>query len=700
MNKKLEVRNLQISFRTQNGTLKAVRGIDFAMEKGETLAIVGESGSGKSVTAKAVLGILSRNSIVESGEIIYEGRDLLKLTQDEFDELRGNRISMIYQDPLSSLDPIMRVGDQMTEAALVNGKINRKRSRKMFREKMSALEKAMGGAGIGEAKVSGIMKELSGLIPAACTLRTDYERAREYGEAAVFSCGQLMLAVRKGDEALIREEQGYLEERLRKAENPLLFPDARRVKKLMGELPGSAGELQELLEKALRSGEPDFLAFAYAQETGEVPERNTEDMADWNRALQSASWQETLQEIRAGIYQALRHSNEAYRGKRQEARKLTERYLPLFEQENLDIGACKRAVREMNRAVNGSINPLNVTKTASATTFASTMKHSMNRYAAGVPGNKKEERRVKRDTRRYERKFKGEKDAPRVIPPMLTNLELTRRTMLRAMNSLLEDYIKDDFTAEWLEAETSHMLEWLEDQGDAMVKRISKQYAYDNAIRIMEEVGIAEPRKRFEQYPFEFSGGMRQRIVIGIAIAANPDILICDEPTTALDVTIQSQILELINDLKQRHNLTVIFITHDLGVVANMADKVGVMYAGKLVEYGLADDIFYEPAHPYTWALLSSMPDLDTSERLEAIPGTPPNMIYPPKGDAFAARNKYAMAIDFQEEPPRFELSKTHWAASWLLHPKAPKTEIPRIVMERIERMKKLEEEALEYERQ
>ncbi len=690
MNKKLEVRNLQISFRTQNGLLKAVRGIDFTIEKGETLAIVGESGSGKSVTAKAILGILSQNSIVESGEIIYEGRDLLKLTQNEFDELRGNRISMIYQDPLSSLDPIMRVGDQMTEAALVNGKINRKRSRKMFRGKLSALEKAMCGAGIGEARVSKIMKALSGLIPTACTIRTDYERAREYGEAAAFSCEQLTLAVRRGDAALIRQEQGYLEERLKKAENPLLFPDAGRIEKLMGELPGSVDELQEALAKALKSEEPDYLALAYARESGVIPERNTDNMADWNRALQTDSWQETIQEIRSGIYQALSHSNEAYREKRQEARQLTEKYLPLFEQEKLDIGACKRAAREMCKAVNGSINPLNVTKTASATTFASTMKHCLKRYAAGVPGNKKEERRIKHDTKRYERKFKGEKDVPKVIPPMLVNLELTRKSMLQTMNSLLEDYARDEFTSEWLETETTHMLKWLEYQGNAMVKKVSRQYAYDNAIRIMEEVGIAEPRKRFEQYPFEFSGGMRQRIVIGIAIAANPDILICDEPTTALDVTIQSQILELINDLKRKHNLTVIFITHDLGVVANMADKVGVMYAGKLVEYGLVDDIFYEPAHPYTWALLSSMPDLDTTQRLEAIPGTPPNMIYPPKGDAFAARNKYAMDIDFHEEPPRFELSETHWAATWLLHPKAPKIEVPRIVTERIERMKKL----------
>ena len=217
---------------------------------------------------------------------------------------------------------------------------------------------------------------------------------------------------------------------------------------------------------------------------------------------------------------------------------------------------------------------------------------------------------------------------------------------------------------------------------------MTRRMAKVRALKLLEEVGISEPSIRYKQYPFEFSGGMRQRIVIAIALAANPDILICDEPTTALDVTIQSQILELINKLKAERHLSVIFITHDLGVVANMADRIAVMYAGKIVEYGTAEDVFYDPRHPYTWALLSSMPDLDTKEKLEAIPGTPPNMIFPPKGDAFAARNKYAMEIDFEEQPPMFEISPTHSAATWLLHPDAPKVDPPKIVTDRIRRMK------------
>ncbi len=211
--------------------------------------------------------------------------------------------------------------------------------------------------------------------------------------------------------------------------------------------------------------------------------------------------------------------------------------------------------------------------------------------------------------------------------------------------------------------------------------KMPKDVAKQRAIELMQSVGIPEAEKRYNRYPFQFSGGMRQRIVISIALANNAEILICDEPTTALDVTIQGQILELINDLKKEKKLTVIFITHDLGVVANVADRIAVMYAGKIVEVGKTEEVFYNPKHPYTWALLSSMPNLATSRKLDAIAGTPPNMIYPPKGDAFAPRNQYAMEIDFIEEPPMFKVTDTHYAATWLLHPDAPKVTPPSAVV-------------------
>ena len=328
----LEVKDLAISFKTQYGILKAIRGVNFELQKGETLAIVGESGSGKSVTSRAIMGLLAGNSIYEDGEILYGGKDLTKMPEELFHEVRGSKIAMIFQDPMSSLNPIVKIGKQIEESLLIKLKMPR----------------------------------------------------------------------------------------------------------------------SKLKEKA---------------------------------------------------------------------------------------------------------------------------------------------------------------------------------------------------------------------------------------IELMREVGIPQAEKRYHQYPFQFSGGMRQRIVIAIALANNAEILICDEPTTALDVTIQAQILDLINNLKKERNLSVIFITHDLGVVANVADRVAVMYAGKIVEKGKVEEIFYHSQHPYTWALIQSMPDLSTkAEKLEAIQGTPPNMVFPPKGDAFAPRNKFAMEIDFEEQPPYFKVSETHYAATWLLHENAPKVEIPEII--------------------
>lgn len=219
-------------------------------------------------------------------------------------------------------------------------------------------------------------------------------------------------------------------------------------------------------------------------------------------------------------------------------------------------------------------------------------------------------------------------------------------------------------------------------------RSISKADAQKRAIELLDEVGIPLPDKRFKQYPHEFSGGMRQRVVIAIALAAEPKLLIADEPTTALDVTIQAQILELMKELQAKNDNSIIFITHDLGVVANVADKVAVMYAGQIVEYGDVNEIFYNPKHPYTWGLLGSMPDLESSEKEElyTIPGAPPNLISPPKGDAFAARNQYALAIDYEKEPPMYKVNENHYAKTWLMHPDAPAVEVPAVIQKRIER--------------
>ncbi|KXT76044.1 ABC transporter ATP-binding protein [Streptococcus sp. DD12] len=218
----------------------------------------------------------------------------------------------------------------------------------------------------------------------------------------------------------------------------------------------------------------------------------------------------------------------------------------------------------------------------------------------------------------------------------------------------------------------------------------SKQEARDLAINYMERVGIPEAEKRFDEYPFQYSGGMRQRIVIAIALACRPDVLICDEPTTALDVTIQAQILTLLKELQAEYDFSIIFITHDLGVVASIADRVAVMYAGEIVEFGQVEEIFYDPRHPYTWGLLSSLPQLASAGgELFSIPGTPPSLYTPIEGDAFALRSDYALAIDFEKEPPIFQVTDTHWAKTWLLHPQAPKVEKPEVIDHLHDKIKK-----------
>ncbi len=214
-------------------------------------------------------------------------------------------------------------------------------------------------------------------------------------------------------------------------------------------------------------------------------------------------------------------------------------------------------------------------------------------------------------------------------------------------------------------------------------EKASKEEADKRAEELLELVGIPNAKERMKQYPHQFSGGQRQRIVIAIALACNPDVLIADEPTTALDVTIQAQILELLKELQQQFQMAIIFITHDLGVVANVADRVAVMYAGKVVEVGTVDEVFYNPQHPYTWGLLRSMPTLHTGDTLYAIPGSPPDLLDPPVGDAFALRSDVALEIDRVKEPPMFEVSPTHFAATWLLDPRAPKVPVPEEIVRR-----------------
>ena len=552
----LSVKDLRINFSTDHGYVQAVRGVSFDLFKGETLCIVGESGSGKSVTSKAIMGILSANGRIMGGSIMYEGEDLTKVSEDEFHRIRGHKIGMIFQDPLSSLNPIVRIGKQITEAMLINNSKIKK-----YREELVAKEFV-------EYK----------------NAQTEYEIGLRAGKERI----KFLKAEKKKEVHKIKDE-------------PSMY---------------RSGALYNLrldrIGKVL-SAKEDF--------------KNAED-----KEAAKATYSDQLASIKTWHKEEVAKINTEYKKMKAETPDRVNAAKAKFDADILDA---KTNSEHSKDAIKEKYKPL--------------IKQTKAAYKARL-------KVAKVEVKEYKQKLKDD-----------------YKNKVNFIKSYSTD--KNEVKAQVKEAKREYI---------SSIK-ITKSEAKARALEIMKEVGISNPEKRFKQYPFEFSGGMRQRIVIAIALTANPDVLICDEPTTALDVTIQAQILELINKLKRERNISCIFITHDLGVVANMADRVAVMYAGKIVEYGTEDDIFYDPRHPYTWALLSSIPDIDSKEKLEAIPGTPPNMIYPPKGDAFALRSKYAMAIDFKKEPPMFKISDTHYAATWLLDPRAPKVEMPRIVKTRIE---------------
>lgn len=553
----LSVKNLKISFKTDEGILHAVRGISYDLHKGETLCIVGESGSGKSVSSKAVMGILPANAIIEGGSILYAGQDLTKIGEHEFHRIRGKKIGMIFQDPLSSLNPIMKVGKQITEAMMINNNHLKTRFNDLIAEEQAA-----------------------------------------YNNARVVMKDKILLANHKLEtiSSSVKEKINAIETDLTSQEQKILHMNSKdpEVYKLSEEYEANRKKAKEDIKRIREEGK------AQLKEA---------------KPLVKVEIDEVKKEFKQVKPKLVRDLREA----KKKARINNKEYLKTEKEK--DSGELASFDEETSNLVLEKKKEINSLKENA-------------KVAASLSNAKKEIEEKKAE---------------------LSELILERKTK------------REELIA-------SHKAKY----------KITRKEAKARALQVMREVGIPQPEVRYKQYPFEFSGGMRQRIVIAIALTANPEVLICDEPTTALDVTIQAQILELINKLKAERNMSIIFITHDLGVVANMADRVAVMYAGKIVEVGKVDEIFYDPKHPYTWALLSSIPDIDSKEKLEAIPGTPPYLLNPSAGDAFAPRNKYALSIDFKEEPPYFKVSETHYASTWLLDKRAPKTNPPKIVTERI----------------
>ena len=710
MAKKLEVRHLTISFRTNNGAVRAVRDISFDLEEGETLAIAGESGSGKSVTTRAVMGILAGNAMVEDGEIIYDGRDLLKIPEEDFHTLRGHRLSMVFQDPLSALNPIMRIGKQLTEAMILNNKERRADGKKRFNHMLGELEKNMTAAGVTGAHEK--CQEFDKFTAEAVKLENSWKNAQENAVGLLDSIEEADTALLKKDEKEVREICDRIARADRTVRDPWLIPaeDAAfsgltakigRFGKSFSmseeqELRNTLGELKNILSRVTdeQAEQPNFFRIGYLLTHGGSADPRTESVHAINEKARKALDDGFMTGFLKDIEKALAHSESVARQAEASAVSTLQAELSTFTAASPEQGKCKAAAKKCADQVEKAIDRLALDKDNRAYVFRSSMNAYIDRYFYGLKHNPKEQKRFDRETVKYNKITAKGQFAPSVVPLNLVDMDKARANMVNTMTAMAEHFSRKRDAQADRGTQAVALVDWLKDRSSEYAYHLSKGMAKHRAIELMKEVGIPEPQRRFSQYPFEFSGGMRQRIVIAIALSANPDILICDEPTTALDVTIQAQILELINRLKKQRNLSVIFITHDLGVVANMADKIAIMYAGKIVEYGTADDVFYDPRHPYTWALLASMPDLETKEKLEAIPGTPPNMILPPKGDAFAARNKYAMEIDLEEQPPMFRISDTHQAATWLLHPDAPKVEPPAIVTDRIRRMQAKERAA------
>ena len=712
MEKKLEVHNLTISFRTSNGKVQAVRGIDFDLMKGETLAIVGESGSGKSVTSKAILGIQAANAINESGEIIYDGKDLLKISEDEFHKIRGDKIAMIFQDPMSSLNPIVRIGRQLTEAMILKGKTRQRESRAAFNGYLKQLQESMISAYGKEdhakaAEVKEKCRKFDKFEYKHLELETAYNRAHDAAEEAVGLIGVLVFELEKDaskdlnyrvnrirrlarlsvQDYVVQEQANELETLIKQL--PADLKQGRKASDHYAALRSSLNRMNFILQSALDKEAPNFFTMGYYLTfSGQtLPDK---DVAELNREMRGYLDEHYMLDFIGDVKKGLAYSAARSYDKKGACIQALRSGRKVFEKETLDHKECSAELKRLTKAVQESIDPLEYVKDSRAYTFPSALKSEIEHYFSAVVKNAAEEKRFARQTARHDRLQAGGKTVDwSVAPKSLTDLNQVKETIQRSMDQLADHYEEQIRSRDERDYDTEAVavIDHLKECASGVANKVTKAMAKEKAIKLMEEVGIPEPRKRYNQYPFEFSGGMRQRIVIAIALAANPDILICDEPTTALDVTIQAQILELINKLKEERHLSVIFITHDLGVVANMADRIAVMYAGKIVEYGTSEEVFYHSAHPYTWALLSSMPDLDTNEKLDAIPGTPPNMIYPPQGDAFAPRNKYAMQIDFEQQPPMFKITDTHYAATWLLHPDAPKVDPPRIITERIARM-------------
>lgn len=542
--KLLEIENLNTSFKIDAGKVLSVNGVSFTLEKGKILGIVGESGSGKSVTAYSIMRILDKNGTIDNGKIIYNGTDLTKLSEKEMRDIRGNKISIIFQDAMTSLNPTWSIGNQLREAILTHAKHRVKQA-------VSDIENAIRSD---EQRIEAMKKGLAN-HPEREYIRDDLKEI----------------------EAKLIEDRKLLE--IKKAEAIKNYKDLKAAK--TKEYKDGKKAYNAEIKKAFNNHFKNYFKLNVAPDEGEIA--STKDA----KAL--------LEEIN------LKKDNYE-----KQEQKIND-FINNFETEyaSLDEKEKKEVYRE-------SLKNENIV-----------LKADKKEYQAAV--------------KKYKKYISSNKRAIKYAP---------RKNRRKALIQSVKN--KYAFKMECISA-----------------YKETRYSANKKAIKMLEEVGITDPKRRMRQHPFEMSGGMLQRAMIAMALVQRPDILIADEPTTALDVTIQAQILELLKKLQKEYGMAIIIITHDLGVVAQMCDEVDIMYAGRIVERGTVDDIFYNPQHEYTKGLINSMPKIDSEgKRLEPIQGNPVDLFCLPKGCAFSSRCKECMEICIEKYPEEVKYTNEGHAAS------------------------------------
>jgi len=543
--KLLEVKNLNVSFKIDAGRVLAVNGVSFSLEPGKVLGIVGESGSGKSVTAYSIMGILDKNGRVDSGKINYKGTDLLRLSEKERRDIRGNKISIIFQDAMVSLNPVYTIGNQLREAILTHAK-------DPIKEAMSSYENEIASD---NQRIASLKKGINN-HPERQNLKDDLAMV---------------------EAKLISDKKTYDEKLVEVTENLKKNEASKKA-----EYDAKAPELKKVISENRKNYWKQFF------KKGDVPT-----------------------------------TEQCYESK--EIKEYRNKCLILTE-------SLENALNDFSKfkdSFNVSIEDPNY-------------KEKYNNYKNELKARKIVIKGIKKELKKYNRKVRN------IVIVLKYN---AFRKPAKDAHFLLKTARKAKKDFYW-ECKSAY--------------RETKWSANKKALATLIDVGITDPEKRLHQYPFELSGGMLQRCMIAMALVQKPDILIADEPTTALDVTIQAQILELLKKLQKEYGMAIIIITHDLGVVAQICDEVDIMYAGRIVERGDVREIFYNPQHEYTKGLIKSMPNLHTEKgRLEPIAGNPVDLFCLPKGCAFCARCKECMDICIDQYPEEIAFNDKHSASCW-----------------------------------